>query len=198
MKHYKVGIAREGKVPPDFRVPLTPEQCALVHAKFPNVELIVQNSPIRTFSDDEYRVQGIRVQEDLSECDIIMGVKEFVPETLIANKTYIFFSHTLKKQPYNRHLLQTVLQKKIRLIDYEVMKNRIGKRLIGFGRYAGIVGCYNGFRALGLKSWLRCARNIRSFANFGSNSRRILNTKIRSASVYTLGSRRLLRSQRRN
>ena len=152
MKSFKVGIAREGKVPPDFRVPLTPEQCGLVHAKFPNVELIVQNSPIRTFSDDEYRQQGIRVQEDLSECDIIMGVKEFTPESLIPGKTYIFFSHTLKKQPYNRQLLQTILDKKIRLIDYEVMKNRIGKRLIGFGRYAGIVGCYNGFRALGLKS----------------------------------------------
>lgn len=152
MKSYKVGIAREGKVPPDFRVPLTPEQCSLVQVKFPNVEIIVQNSPIRTFSDEEYQNQGIRVQEDLSECDIIMGVKEFIPETLIPNKTYIFFSHTLKKQPYNRHLLQTILQKKIRLIDYEVMKNRIGKRLIGFGRYAGIVGCYNGFRALGLKN----------------------------------------------
>ncbi|MDD2984046.1 MAG: NAD(P)-dependent oxidoreductase [Crocinitomicaceae bacterium] len=152
MKSYKVGIAREGKVPPDFRVPLTPEQCSLVQVKFPNVEIIVQNSPIRTFSDAEYEAQGIRVQEDLSECDIIMGVKEFIPETLIPNKTYIFFSHTLKKQPYNKNLLRTVLQKKIRLIDYEVMKNRIGKRLIGFGRYAGIVGCYNGFRTLGLKS----------------------------------------------
>ncbi len=152
MKSFKVGIAREGKVPPDFRVPLTPEQCSLVQVKFPNVEIIVQNSPIRTFSDDEYRAQGIRVQEDLSECDIIMGVKEFIPELLIPNKTYIFFSHTLKKQAYNRHLLQTILQKKIRLIDYEVMKNRIGKRLIGFGRYAGIVGCYNGFRTLGLKN----------------------------------------------
>lgn len=152
MTHYKVGIAREGKVPPDFRVPLTPEQCSLVQVKFPNVEIIVQSSPIRTFSDQEYIEQGIRVQEDLSECDIIMGVKEFIPETLIPNKTYLFFSHTLKKQPYNKELLQTVLQKKIRLIDYEVMKNRIGKRLIGFGRYAGIVGCYNGFRTLGLKS----------------------------------------------
>lgn len=152
MKSYKVGIAREGKVPPDFRVPLTPEQCSLVKAKFPNVEIIVQNSPIRTFSDDEYRNQGIQVQEDLSECDIIMGVKEFIPESLLPNKTYIFFSHTIKKQAYNRHLLQTILQKKIRLIDYEVMKNRIGKRLIGFGRYAGIVGCYNGFRTMGLKN----------------------------------------------
>ncbi len=152
MKKIKLGIAREGKVPPDFRVPLTPKQCKLVELKFPNVEIIVQNSPIRTFKDELYIEQGIKVQEDLSECDIIMGVKEFKKEDLIPNKRYIFFSHTIKKQPYNQKLLQTILQKKIQLIDYEVMKNKLGKRLIGFGRYAGIVGCYNGFRAFGKKN----------------------------------------------
>lgn len=151
MKKIRLGIAREGKVPPDFRVPLTPKQCKIVELKFPNVEVIVQNSPIRTFEDDLYREEGIRVQEDLSECDIIMGVKEFKTKDLIPNKKYIFFSHTIKKQSYNRALLQDILQKKIQLIDYEVMKNKIGKRLIGFGRYAGIVGCYNGFRTFGLK-----------------------------------------------
>lgn len=151
MKKIRLGIAREGKVPPDFRVPLTPKQCKIVELKFPNVEVIVQNSPIRTFGDDLYREEGIRVQEDLSECDIIMGVKEFKTNDLIPNKKYIFFSHTIKKQSYNRALLQDILQKKIQLIDYEVMKNKIGKRLIGFGRYAGIVGCYNGFRTFGLK-----------------------------------------------
>ena len=152
MKKIKLGIAREGKVPPDFRVPLTPKQCKLVELKFPNVEVIVQNSPIRTFKDELYIEQGIKVQEDLSECDIIMGVKEFKKDDLIPNKRYIFFSHTIKKQPYNQKLLQTILQKKIQLIDYEVMKNKLGKRLIGFGRYAGIVGCYNGFRAFGMKN----------------------------------------------
>jgi saccharopine dehydrogenase (NAD+, L-lysine forming) len=152
MRKIKLGIAREGKVPPDFRVPLTPKQCKLVELKFPNVEVIVQNSPIRTFKDELYIEQGIKVQEDLSECDIIMGVKEFKKDDLIPNKRYIFFSHTIKKQPYNQKLLQTILQKKIQLIDYEVMKNKLGKRLIGFGRYAGIVGCYNGFRAFGMKN----------------------------------------------
>ncbi len=152
MEKIKLGIAREGKVPPDFRVPLTPKQCKLVELKFPNVEVIVQNSPIRTFKDELYIEQGIKVQEDLSECDIIMGVKEFKKDDLIPNKRYIFFSHTIKKQPYNQKLLQTILQKKIQLIDYEVMKNKLGKRLIGFGRYAGIVGCYNGFRAFGMKN----------------------------------------------
>lgn len=154
MKKTKLGIAREGKVPPDFRVPLTPKQCKLVELKFPDVEVIVQQSPIRTFQDDLYRNEGITVQEDLSDCDVIMGVKEVKIDDLIPNKKYIFFSHTIKKQPYNRGLLQSILQKKIQLIDYEVMKNKMGKRLIGFGRYAGIVGCYNGFRLLGLKKEL--------------------------------------------
>ena len=154
MKKTRLGIAREGKVPPDFRVPLTPKQCKLVELKFPHVEVVVQPSPIRTFTDDLYSAEGIAVQEDLSDCDVIMGVKEFKTNDLIPNKKYIFFSHTIKKQPYNRGLLQDILQKKIQLIDYEVMKNKSGKRLIGFGRYAGIVGCYNGFRALGLKKEL--------------------------------------------
>lgn len=154
MNKIKIGIAREGKVPPDFRVPLTPEQCRLVQLKYEDVEIIVQNSPIRTFNDDEYREKGLRVQEDLSECDIILGVKEFKTKDLLPGKKYMFFSHTIKKQPYNRELLRDILAKKITLIDYEVLKNRIDKRLIGFGRYAGIVGCYNGFRALGIKTGL--------------------------------------------
>jgi alanine dehydrogenase len=128
MEKIKLGIAREGKVPPDFRVPLSPKQCKLVELKFPNVEVIVQNSPIRTFKDELYIQQGIKVQEDLSECDIIMGVKEFKKDDLIPNKRYIFFSHTIKKQPYNQKLLQTILQKKIQLIDYEVIIAGLGKK----------------------------------------------------------------------
>lgn len=151
MEKIRLGVAREGKVPPDFRVPLTPKQCKLVQLKFPHVEVIVQPSPIRTFTDQSYIDEGITVREDLSDCDIIIGVKEVKVEDLIPGKKYVFFSHTIKKQPYNRRLLQHILQQKIELIDYEVMKNKQGKRLIGFGRYAGIVGCYNGFRAFGLK-----------------------------------------------
>ncbi len=151
MENIKLGILREGKVPPDFRVPLTPTQCSIVAEKFPSVEIIVQSSPIRSFSDALYAERGFKVQEDMSECDILMGVKEVQIADLIPNKKYMFFSHTIKKQSYNRELLRTVLERKIQLIDYEALKNRIGKRLIGFGRYAGIVGCYNGFRAYGLK-----------------------------------------------
>ena len=152
MSTIKLGIIREGKVPPDFRVPLTPKQCKTIETIYPNVKVQVQRSPIRTFKDSEYAEQGIELVDSLNECDIILGVKEVQIADLIQNKTFVFFSHTIKKQPYNRALLQAILAKKIRLIDYEVVKDKINKRIIGFGRYAGIVGCYNAFLTYGLKS----------------------------------------------
>jgi saccharopine dehydrogenase (NAD+, L-lysine-forming) len=151
MERLKIGIIREGKVPPDFRVPLAPVQCATIKEKYPLVDFVVQPSPIRCFTDEQYIAHGVTVQEDLSDCDLIMGVKEVPIDALIPHKKFMFFSHTIKKQAYNRRLLQEILDKKIQLIDYEVLKNKVGKRLIGFGRYAGIVGCYNGFRTFGLK-----------------------------------------------
>lgn len=154
MKQIKIGIIREGKVPHDHRVPLTPKQCKSVEAIYPDVQIIVQPSPIRRYTDDEYIQQGITVQEDLSGCDIIIGVKEVNVADLIPDKKFIFFSHTFKKQPYNRALLQAILEKRIQLIDYEIMKDKTGKRLIGFGRFAGIVGAYNAFRTYGLKHGL--------------------------------------------
>ena len=147
----KVGILREGKTPPDKRVPLTPEQCAEVQQKFPKVKILVQPSPIRSFKDEEYSGLGIQLKEDLSECDVLLGVKEVRVEDFIKGKIYLFFSHTIKKQEYNRKLLQTVLEKNIQLIDYEVLTNKEGFRIIGFGRFAGLVGAYNGFRVLGLR-----------------------------------------------
>ena len=154
MEKTKIGIIREGKVPPDHRVPLTPNQCKSIQTLYPNVEIIVQPSPVRAYKDEEYSAQGIRLNEDLRECDIIMGVKEVNIADLIPNKKFIFFSHTIKKQPYNRNLLRAIIEKKIQLIDYEVIKNKQNKRIIGFGRYAGIVGTYNAFRTFGLKKGL--------------------------------------------
>ncbi len=151
MKDIKIGILREGKVPPDKRVPLTPAQCKKVEAIYPHVKIIVQPSPVRSFKDQEYIDAGISLSEDLSVCDIIMGVKEVNVEDLIPNKKFMFFSHTFKKQPYNRELLKAVLENKIQLIDYEILKNTSNKRVIGFGRYAGIVGAYNGFLTFGQK-----------------------------------------------
>ena len=148
----KIGIIREGKTPPDKRVPFTPRQCAEAMKRWPEVDWVVQPSSIRSFSDEEYSRLGIALQEDLSDCDVLFGVKEVPIDQLIPEKTYFFFSHTFKKQPYNRALLQVILEKKIRLIDYEVMTRADGRRIIGFGRYAGIVGTYNAFLAWGKKT----------------------------------------------
>lgn len=146
----KLGVIREGKTPPDLRVPLTPHQCREIQTRWPNVQVVVQTSPIRKYPDSAYIKEGIEVREDLSDCDVILGVKEVPVDMLIPSKTYLFFSHTFKQQPHNAKLLAALLDKKIRLIDYEVIRHQ-GKRLIGFGRYAGVVGCYNGFRLFGLK-----------------------------------------------
>jgi len=148
----KIGLIREGKTPPDKRVPLSPEQCEYILNNYPNVEIYVQKSEVRKFKDSEYERLGIAVVDDVSHCDILMGVKEVPVEQLIPNKKYLFFSHTIKKQPYNRKLLQAILEKNIQLIDWETITNSKGERLIAFGRYAGIVGCYNGFLAYGKKS----------------------------------------------
>tara|TARA_B100001029_G_C15056013_1_gene454430 strand:+ start:1631 stop:2821 length:1191 start_codon:yes stop_codon:yes gene_type:complete len=147
----KLGVIKEGKVPPDKRVPLTPKQCAFLKQKF-SFEIVVQPSPIRCFNDQEYIDEGILLQDDLSDCDVILGVKEVPIKDLIDDKKFVFFSHTIKKQPYNQNLLKQIVQKNIQLIDYEVLKGQDGKRVLGFGRYAGIVGCYNAFLAYGLKT----------------------------------------------
>lgn len=171
----KIGILKEGKVPPDFRVALTPEQCNEIQKKYVNkVEISVQSSSIRTFSDDEYIKQGVKVVSDLSNCDVLIGVKEVQLADLIANKTYLFFSHTIKEQPYNRKLLQTILEKNISLIDYEVIKDENKKRLIGFGKYAGIVGAYNGFRTYGLKT-----KKYELLKAVDTNSRKIIEQELR-------------------
>ena len=154
MEKITIGIVREGKIPPDKRVPLSPEQCIKLQAIYPHVKIVVQPSPIRAYVDQAYLDLGIEMNEDLSGCDILMGIKEVNIEDLIPNKKYLFFSHTFKKQPYNRNLLRAIVEKKIQLIDYEVLKDKNNKRVIGFGRYAGIVGCYNAFLTFGLKHGL--------------------------------------------
>ena len=148
----KIGIIKEGKNPPDKRVALSPSQCEYILNNYPDVEVFVQASDIRKFKDEEYQKLGVAVVDSVEDCDILIGVKEVPIEQLIPNKKYLFFSHTFKEQPYNRELLKAVLDKNIQLIDWEVIKDKKGRRLIAFGRYAGIVGCYNGFLAYGKKS----------------------------------------------
>src|SRR5690554_2149323 len=152
MEPVKVALIREGKNPPDKRVALTPDQCVQLMQQFPQLTIIAQTSGVRAIPDSAYVAAGIEVREDISDADIMIGVKEVNIEDLVANKTYLFFSHTFKKQPYNRKLLRAILNKKIRLIDYEVLKYPAGGRVIGFGRYAGIVGAYNSLLAYGLKT----------------------------------------------
>jgi alanine dehydrogenase len=148
----KFGIIKERKNPPDRRVVFSPEKLLAFKEKFPEATIKVESSAIRIFSDQEYLKAGFEVVNDVSDCDVLIGVKEVPIDALIAHKKYFFFSHTIKKQPYNRELLQAILDKDIELYDHEVITKKNGARLIGFGRYAGIVGAYNGFRALGLKN----------------------------------------------
>jgi len=150
----KFALITERKNPPDRRVVLSPEACKKVLAGFPKASVYIESSNIRVFKDEEYRKQGLDVVHDVSDCDVLFGVKEVPIEALIPNKSYFFFSHTIKKQPYNRKLLKAILDKNITFYDHETITNTNGQRLVAFGRYAGIVGAYNGFRAYGLKEEL--------------------------------------------
>ncbi|MEN8248424.1 MAG: NAD(P)-dependent oxidoreductase [Bacteroidota bacterium] len=147
----KIGLIKEGKIPADTRVPLIPTRAKQLMDDHHGFKVIAQSSDIRCFKDDEYKNLDISVKEDISECDVLLGVKEVPIKDLIPDKTYFFFSHTIKEQPYNRELLREILKKKITLIDYEVLTSQEGWRIIGFGRWAGIVGAYNGLLTYGKK-----------------------------------------------
>ncbi len=151
MNKLKIGVLREEKSPADKRVPLTPLICSELIKKYPGVEIYIQPSPIRCYSDDEYSAFGLTLQEDLSQCDVLMGVKEVPTEKLIPGKSYFFFSHTIKKQAHNKKLMHSLIEKKIKMIDYETLTDANHNRIIGFGRYAGIVGAYNGILGYGRK-----------------------------------------------
>nr|BFF35302.1 NAD(P)-dependent oxidoreductase [Tenacibaculum mesophilum] len=150
----KFGIIKERKNPPDRRVVFSPEKLQEFKEQFPQAEIVVESSDIRVFSDEAYTKAGFEVTNDVSDCDVLLGVKEVPVDNLIPNKKYFFFSHTIKKQPYNRKLLKAMLDRNIEMFDHETIIEENGARLIGFGRYAGLVGAYNGFRALGIREGL--------------------------------------------
>ena len=158
-------IIKERKNPPDRRVVFSPEHLAQARAQFPDAKFIVESSDIRIFSDDAYRKLGFEVTDDVSQAYVMIGVKEVPIEHLIPNKKYFFFSHTIKKQPYNRKLLVAMLEKNIEMFDHETIVRKSGARLIGFGRYAGLVGAYNGFRALGLRENLFSLPKVETLAD---------------------------------
>ncbi len=141
----KIGLIREGKTPPDKRVALLPHHCREIRQRFPQIEFFVQPSPTRCVPDADYAQAGCTVTENLTGCDVLLGIKEVPVHELIAGKTYFFFSHTIKKQKQNRELLREILRKKITLIDYECLTESelSGQRIVAFGKFAGIVGCYN-------------------------------------------------------
>ena len=146
----KIGIIREGKTPPDSRVPLNPDQCKQLSDM--GVDIVVQPSPIRCFNDDDYTTKGIKLQEDLSDRDVLLGVKEVPIDQLIPDKTYFFFSHTIKEQAYNQKLLKHIVDSNITLIDYEVLTDENGARVIAFGKFAGMVGAHNALYTYGKRT----------------------------------------------
>lgn len=164
----KFALLRERKSPPDRRVVLSPMQAAGFKNAFAKAELLIESSPIRIFTDKSYEDHNLKVVEEVTEADVLLGVKEVPVKSLIPGKKYFFFSHTIKKQPYNRALLQAILEKKIELYDHETIVDSKGNRLIGFGRYAGLVGAYNAFRALGLRDDLYTLPKVDDLADFAA------------------------------
>ena len=144
-----IGLIKEGKVPSDNRVALSPKQCRYLLDQFPSWDIIVESSPNRCFKDREYQKEGIKVVDDISSADLLFGIKEVPKDQLIPNKKYLFFSHTKKAQTFNKALFHVMMDKNITLIDYECLEHEDGQRLIGFGFFAGIVGAHNGIMAYG-------------------------------------------------
>ncbi len=163
----RIGLIRERKKLPDERVPLTPKQCRLIMEQNADVQIVVEPSPTRCFADADYVAEGVPMSEDLSGCDILLGIKEVPVDYLMPGKTYFFFSHTKKKQPHNKGLMHALIEKKVRMIDYECLTHSDAQRILGFGMYAGIVGAHNGLLTYG-KKWglyeLPAAHKVRSYA----------------------------------
>lgn len=187
----KIGILDETREPQDNRVPLTPSQCAIAMEENPDIKIYVQSSNHRCYSDDEYRYHGIELRGSLADCDILLGVKEVLPKLFIPQKTYFIFSHTIKKQPANQSLLHAALEKKIRLIDWETLTDDKNKRLIAFGRWAGIVGAYHAIRMIGLKSGAFEIKQMSECHNFAEAQREFAKVKLPVLKIVLTGTGRV-------
>jgi alanine dehydrogenase len=186
-----IGLSKERKNPPDNRVALSPIQCIALQQRYPEVQVVVESSPARCFSDEAYREVGIQVVDSLEHCDVIFNIKEVPSEALIAGKTYFFFSHTIKKQPYNRTMLQSILQKNITLIDYEVLRYETGARVLGFGRYAGVVGTYNGLLVYGKKHGLFTLKPAHESKNYADILTQLLRVDLPNLRIVITGGGRV-------
>jgi alanine dehydrogenase len=186
-----IGLSKERKNPPDNRVALSPIQCIALQQRYPEVQVVVESSPARCFSDEAYREVGIQVVDSLEHCDVIFNIKEVPSEALIAGKTYFFFSHTIKKQPYNRQMLQSILQKNITLIDYEVLRYETGARVLGFGRYAGVVGTFNGLLVYGKKHGLFTLKPAHESKNYADILTQLLRVDLPNMRIVITGGGRV-------
>lgn len=186
-----IGLIREGKIPADNRVALTPAQCKFLQQRVQGLKIYVQSCPTRCFTDDEYRFAGLTVTDDVSNCDILFGIKEVPVNMLIENKTYLFFSHTKKKQEHNQQLLKVILQKNITLIDYECLEHEDGQRIIGFGFFAGIVGAHNGIMAYGNRTGLFSLPRVSESKDYRSLIHHYFGLKLPNIKIAVTGSGRV-------
>lgn len=187
----KIGLIREEKIPEDNRVAFTPRQCKWIQEHFPQIRITVQPSFKRCFHDSEYIREGIELNEDMNGCDMLMGIKEVPVDRLLPEKTYFIFSHTRKKQPHNRKLMQTFIEKKITLIDYECLTHDDGQRIIGFGFFAGVVGAHNGLLAYGKKTGLFNFKPVYEYHDFKELAESYFGTKLPPLKIVATGSGRV-------
>ena len=143
-----IGIRREDRNPWERRVPLIPSHIREL-IKVHGLKILIQPSPIRVFADDDFRLEGGKMQDSLGPASIILGIKEIPEAQLEAGKAYVFFSHTIKGQPGNMAMLRTLVEQKCTLIDYERIVDEKGRRLVFFGRQAGAAGMIDSLWALG-------------------------------------------------
>jgi len=183
----KFALIKERKSPPDRRVVFSPKKCRNLLETFPDATIVVEKSEVRVFDDNLYEKEGIELADDLLNCDVMLGVKEVPIKALIPHKKYFFFSHTIKQQPYNRELLQAILKNKIELYDHETIVKENGDRLIGFGRYAGLVGAYNTFRALGLRDELFSLPKVENLADLAAMKAELDQIKLPAIKIVLTG-----------
>ena len=187
----KIGLIKEGKIPQDNRVALTPEQCRWLKQQYSNLQIIVEPSPSRCYNNAEYERAGVDLSDDMKQCDILFGIKEVPVAQLIENKTYLFFSHTRKRQLHNREMLKTILKKNITLIDYECLEHEDGQRIIGFGFFAGIVGAHNGMMAYGNRTGLYTMGRVYKQRSFKELIHTYFGLKLPNVKIVVTGSGRV-------
>ena len=187
----KIGLLRETRIPADNRVAFTPAQCRWIHKTSDEVRVLAQHSPDRCYTDEEYQAAGVEVVEELSGCQFLLGIKEVPAGELLEGKTYLFFSHTRKQQPYNQAMFRAILDKKITLIDYECLEHDDGQRILGFGFFAGVVGAHNGIMAYGRRTGRYTLERVHALKDFRELIHTYFGLKLPEIKVAITGSGRV-------